>query len=1098
MKPMEENDVEQVDGNESNGKQPKTPLTAEMIRQRAYKLYQEGRGGTADQNWEQAKRELEAEMNMSDRGGQAPGGDRRLRTAREIALGRAAESGSPSDDLPQSWHDAGRYLDLLRKVHRQSPTQYRSHYERKKFGVNLVVEEARQIDTDLAEKLIDAGGNRDEAIRCIVRAMSDRGMDTKEALAIVSSARKDRTGPTPSPVQAAARTGVGFTPPAQDNEGLPRSVEDMVTAAAQRGVHIRFPTADQAIRYIEAVLDSALIAPQDVRQRTRFWWSSRHDRSAADQLPWGVVLPTPDQGLPEVLQNTAVLHGGKFEPIPAGTLWSLNQFLERMRLRPKAALPNRLECLLILCTNQTPAAIAEVYQSFPSGQYGDCHFLLGPMVGTTRTWAIIVFNKLRSIDRVADWVRRLGGKATAFYPVGDADSVFFCQWQHLHPLAGLSRLYDLQAGSEDIRYVLMGADANTGAKPWLKIPRTVAEQALCTSETLFKLTIDDGEVEDPVVAEAGGPMQVDLPLRAYRVADAAVINATQLQRRGDALRRELADIEAKAERLDHLDRGLCHVAMVFFQDSSERLPSRFAQFLRQSYHRLSLFNYFYFSAGRRMHIVFSKVPTTLMENLASGADEIYLHDSHWQVGLRIYVRHGIDLSPRMDDPAIAKQFEQYLSQGREPSENECCLIDAPEWSNDEGGPTSRRLAIARIRGQIPLTDAIRMFNEAFEDGADCAEEQLPSASKGTQVMQRLSLGEDLKAFYQEMETDLDRRVENASRHWLGLSQRIEAILKRIDDTKAELPALESLLDRPSETWQSFVDRTLELHRRLSRIRPGCFSALRDTKEKAADKRKEVVLANAQVSALIKSANAKIDRFIRELETAEIETNAELEDLEKRKRGLDDRKQKIAEQIGARDRTISAKLTETQAQYDRLVDWRRQVAEKEKEHEELDQQVSNEKTKLTERETAVNAAMARLRECQQNLRTKEAMIAQQEQEAIGLDRRLNAASAELEDRASQAAGAGQSGAFAASSTRKISSATGQVPELTRDTPESIRSAVPTAPSTSASSDFRSQGSRRRPPNAGGNVPPPQTSASQPPAPRPRREWWDPRGWFGRQS
>jgi len=635
-------------------------------------------------------------------------------------------------------------------------------------------------------------------------------------------------------------------------------------AAVVRRFH--FPTVEAMVQFLDICLGGSLVKPEQKRD------IRVHLPADASQGVWVDVPLTEDAIAAGLLETAKLLKACDAVLAGPAEKVGLNEFLERVRLRGRPALPEAADCLFVHKTGGTLREMADLYESFPRGQYVDCRFFFGHGEADGSPHALLLFERLRSVARVAQWAKQLPPGVTAFCPVdGTAHSVFFSPWQQVHPVAALPRLYD--AG--DSRYVLMTPSAG-GGHPWLKISRAEAEDALACTHQVFRVVVPDvNEPWAPARDLTADPPKgkLDVPIRAVRPRESGLAVVGPLVRRVEALRQRLTDLESRYEAAQQAGPGQCRVALTFYQNhDSDSLPPRLHRFLQRPYQTLEGYTYGFLQSGKhRRHVLFSKAPVPLADALVACADELHVQDARWQGwNLNVFLRHGVDLLPRLDDPAMADQLKAFLDTKDGRPAFECCLMDAEPSPDGRKGCRISLVSFAKTR---PLPEMIRFLNETDGHQVRRVGEKLPETLRGSIEARGLEVADELKELQRTLAAELEQSVQKTLKQWLEVRKRADQVFGAVLTSKEDVELVEALLDKMGRTWEGFVWRVLGLHLHLSERKRGAFAALDSVTDEFAQAADRAVVANKAAQDKITEADARIQLETRRLNEAETRTQA---------------------------------------------------------------------------------------------------------------------------------------------------------------------------------------------------------------------------------
>jgi hypothetical protein len=791
-----------------------------------------------------------------------------------------------------------QYVQLLEMVCKETANSFSAkHMMASPFiGMALLIP-----DQMLADKI----GERESQLDVIDQIISHAGLTTVDVKLLAPRIAVLR-GLATTFVMSAAPAIAAAAPAVPAAPVIPAAPAAIPTPAANHeNVFLLFPTAEMLTRFVDALLSRdgiATLPAAQLRRDMRIWINPGTPGSK-----FGVLLQLERGPLSREFQDLLKLcDGEKCTAFPSGgESMDLNKYLERVRLYNTGALPTRLECLILLNEGGVSDELVKAFREFPAGQSSQCRFFLGEKDDRGKPVTMLIFEHVRGIARVAQWVRQLPASMSVFCPVdGGARDVLFCPWQFSHPVAALSRLYDCG----DARFILMRPRGSAPVpRAWLRISRQAADEAVRSLDKLFHIEIDPEKYVAPVVVDplrtrkGGGIAPSDderilLPLVVNRSGAGGIINAGTRQRHAEALRRQLAEIEARHERAQQLALGHSRVALVFHQDKGEQIPPRLRRFLQRPYQTLDSYSYFFLRGARgRQHVLFSNDPTPLTDHLVSCADEMFVQDARWPAwGLKAYLRHGVELSPRLDDQAMAQLVSKYLMP-TDKEQPEACLVDA--ITAEDG---SINLSIVAIgKGQLlELTKAIRLLNEQLTEGVEVAARDFPEKARASLEVRKMELEgtaqdtipggpapQGLAQFYEEMAGDLRICTTEATLRWRALDGRIQTVIVQLDETEPQVREIEELLKSPAVPWEAFVTRVLETNIRLCAGKKGCFEALTQTEMAAQQNFDDAMATNVNAQTRIDAAQAHIGTLIDALAPIENDTRAKLDSLDARMNAL---------------------------------------------------------------------------------------------------------------------------------------------------------------------------------------------------------------------
>ena len=419
-------------------------------------------------------------------------------------------------------------------------------------------------------------------------------------------------------------------------------------------------------------------------------------------------------------------------------------------------------------------------------------------------------------------------------------------------------------------------------------------------------------------------------MRAIRSPERGLAISGPLARRIEPLRRKLSDLEAKYETIQQTALGQCRVALVIYHGKDDdRLPPRLRRFLQRPYQTLDTYAYAFLPTGwHKRHVLFSKMPVPLSDALTACADELYVQDARWQGwGLNIFLRHGVDLSPRLDDPATADQFKELFKPKGDAVPIECCLVDAPLKSKPHHGfhsgvagdrPTGG-LNIVGIPKTEPLPQRIRYLNETFVREVQATTRLLPETLKASLEVRGLDVTEHLEELQRTMTAEIDTCVQNTLTQWRQLHEHAGNVFQDVEASHEDVQKIENLLGTLGGTWAAFVERVLDAHLNLSEGKRGAFAALGKDLEEFKQRAQEAHAANAAADKVISQAAAEVQKAVATLTTVENETAAKFQKLRTRHDGYRQARARIAAEIRRLDGDLGQQLTEAAQEESCLAD-----------------------------------------------------------------------------------------------------------------------------------------------------------------------------------
>jgi hypothetical protein len=828
--------------------------------------------------------------------------------------GRKGETlGKKEADNRQNFEHADELIrlgSLLRDIDKASEDYFSTILE---WGVeNDFVRRAKEMNfSDLGDSLRGCK-NKKEAIRAVEKKMKQLGW----------------VGPIPQ-IEPSGKPDLPKEPIAPIR---PKPVGD----ARERCFH--FPSAEKLIQFLDMVIGHR-------RQPTALKGDIRIRIPGISQVGMDVRLPAdicPELDGP--LRNAIELMKGKErqknELVPGGGWTSLNEFLERIRLRAQPDMPERMECIFVYKPGADLEEMVEVYHSFPKGEYLNCRFFSGRDAegSDNDEFTLLLFEDIKNIPRVSKWASKILDEhkgAGVYYPIGgSAQDIFFCQWQHVYPVAALPRLYDCG----ESRYILMNSRTPKSSRPWLRILRQHAEESFKWSNQVLNISVDktdDGYKPHDVIPLDSEIKPLDLPLRAVRSPGIGLAASTTLARRIEPLRRQLSDLETKYAKIQQATLGQCRAAFIFFQDrDSEPLAPRLRRFLNHPYQTLVSYTYAFLDVGNKpKHVLFSKEAVPLADALVSCADQVYVQDPRWRAwGLNFFLRHGVYLSPRLDDPAMAEKFREYFQSSKDFGSMENVLIDAVP--TDSGKSSECRLIIIGIPKTYPLLDKVRLFNEEFSGAVRAVVKDYPETLKASLELRGLEVSHQLSEYEKTMAEELSRRAAYTSEQWEELHVYAEKILDEIAKSKEDAKKIEQVINDNVLSWGQFVESILKLHLDFSTGKRVAMHRLNTNLEEFKLKVEEANVANSEASKKINEAFSLIEQRKWELSEVENVTRAEYAKLNEMYKQYVDERRSISDNITSQDKQLGEKLSTEQKKGDELKEQTEKLQARRKELEKV--------------------------------------------------------------------------------------------------------------------------------------------------------------------
>lgn len=437
----------------------------------------------------------------------------------------------------------------------------------------------------------------------------------------------------------------------------------------------------------------------------------------------------------------------------------------------------------------------------------------------------------------SDWNGELGSgtvRSRVFYRLRPADSCrFYIEWGYGCPFEDMDRLYDLSVMR--CHLMLICADSPAPTRAGKRAARTRERQPrwLCVNEPHIKHMFKGGETFLRVAGMQAASM---VPLTAREPSEEPPTLDLGVRRthQGMAAKVELLDSQiAWHERaIDELTRDRkaaqrvrqenVYLAFAFRQILTNSDPAGlapalapgFRQLLEQPYSRLRHLLYGFYedplSQGTDrcgLHIVIDERPSAHGQLLTQLADDVFVQRSDWHKwDLPLFVRYGDELTPRLDDEALAPLVRKLIWKDRS-KEDPVLIRTLPQAGSSDEQPSWQALYVTDAK---PLTESefFQFFNDRFSAHVLEFRKEIPHDIETELGREAIQVTQHTRELQQQIASTVASGIREAETYWRQVDQEIRQIedeAKKLSNGVADIEkAIESSLAVWSQLLRDFI------------------------------------------------------------------------------------------------------------------------------------------------------------------------------------------------------------------------------------------------------------------------------------------------------
>jgi hypothetical protein len=474
-------------------------------------------------------------------------------------------------------------------------------------------------------------------------------------------------------------------------------------------------------------------------------------------------------------------------------------------------------------------------------------------------------------------------RAVACYRVRPApDCRLYAQWDYEYPVRNIEQLYDFDHPRCHSLFALAGSGHESGLQPqWLRISEADYEGMFALPEQ--RLRLDAAAVAEawPAVdlqPDVGHALELDFQVQREARGSSTSLEAleTQIAHHQQAI----VDLRRDYRVAQAVRRQAIYLAYVFEQPLQAAdggpppLSPTLARFLDQPFSQLSHMRYGFYEvssgngARRGLHIVFNDRPETHAQLLTSLADEVYIQREQWRAwGLRLFVRRGDDVRPRLEDDESMRLVRELLWRGDHPSDRPVLLRAVPPAEVAAG---KAPWEILYIRETMELTDpgCLQLLHDRFAQPLLEFRAEVPAELETQLRESEVRVSDQCADLERALVEAVDERIRKAEEAWHNVDERIREIARQTEDYDAAVNEAHEAMTGFPKSWVGFVETVLEADSDLHEGKVAAFRELRDAQARLAELQAKHADAVENVRLQIETDQEAVRRRRAAYETAE--------------------------------------------------------------------------------------------------------------------------------------------------------------------------------------------------------------------------------------
>jgi|GEM_PF-6528325 len=603
---------------------------------------------------------------------------------------------------------------------------------------------------------------------------------------------------------------------------------------------------------------------------------------------------------------------------------SLSDFLTTAMLQEDDSRQKQRD-LLVALYYEEDRKLAEIYASVKKtiGTQSEIHSLPGDGQRDQNVPRYVF--TLPQADSLVDWnlwlksVNPKGSRGIRlFYKLpGSQFPEFYIEYGYVHPWPEIRDLYTVRNG---IFCILISNEIIAGAKfpCWASLARSDKDVVMHHyPQDVFdvELSSQPQQFFERVASPSTRRDRIPLSPELIMINDESGERLSQITARIRTAKENLYHLEA--ERLHLLEqkkdsyRFLLRFTQAVNQEATERkVAGSFERFLMYTRHNLEQFSYAYqelvvpsrkgdIVAG--YHILLTNEPVFYHEIPLEFSDEVYYQPEAWhEWGIKIFIRDGCELLPRISDANMADSIKSIFPEARGERGKNYYIIQ-PTTKED------RPFAFAPIEQNKfkNLAECISFHNNGFPAAEWVVRKSLQENIRNDLEEQKAHLDKTLEDLEQKIRKEATSRLDTAQRDWNSLAVKIEQSLQQVSVLHEQFENIESLLSDFAEDWQQGLRSMLHSHSALIRRKLKALEELERKKTYTIKILRDIVEASKNVKEIL-------DRLEIELVAKKKEAD-ENYDLSKKKYDVvKDQADLLEKDITAKKKEVEESLRKSQA------------------------------------------------------------------------------------------------------------------------------------------------------------------------------------------